>query len=172
MLAEIEFWLRYNFLITKVQRILYVIVVGGTAVDPDSGLEDVAHVYKDYNGTKYSVVLGQTDVVAQKNSYYKLQLLEADNKKKYVNHILSIRHITNVIFFSCSQTRIRINFYITAYNIFTKIKRPRLSGVELNAGSKTPVWIPSSINNTKYMNKFQKNKVSVTTCNLKYNKKK
>ncbi|XP_048485241.1 poly [ADP-ribose] polymerase [Plutella xylostella] len=56
---------------------------GGTAVDPDSGLEDVAHVYKDHDGTKYTVVLGQTDVVAKKNSYYKMQILEADDKKKY-----------------------------------------------------------------------------------------
>ncbi|XP_073951356.1 poly-(ADP-ribose) polymerase [Choristoneura fumiferana] len=58
-------------------------VKGGTAVDPDSGLEDVAHVYKDWSGKKYTTVLGKTDVVAQKNSYYKLQVLEADDKKKY-----------------------------------------------------------------------------------------
>lgn len=58
-------------------------IKGGTAVDPDSGLEDVAHVYKDYNGVKYSVVLCQTDVVAQKNSYYKLQVLKQDDKKKW-----------------------------------------------------------------------------------------
>ncbi|XP_063621514.1 poly [ADP-ribose] polymerase [Cydia splendana] len=56
---------------------------GGTAVDPDSGLEDVAHVYRDDMGTKYTVVLGKTDVVAQKNSYYKMQVLEADDRKKY-----------------------------------------------------------------------------------------
>ncbi|KAJ2939633.1 hypothetical protein O0L34_g14353 [Tuta absoluta] len=59
-------------------------IKGGTAVDPDSGLEDVAHVYKDdEEGAKYTVVLCKTDVVTQKNSYYKLQVLEADNKKKY-----------------------------------------------------------------------------------------
>lgn len=57
-------------------------VKGGIAVDPDSGLEDVAHVYKD-SDAKYTVVLGQTDVVAQKNSYYKMQILESDNKNKY-----------------------------------------------------------------------------------------
>ncbi|CAG9783197.1 unnamed protein product [Diatraea saccharalis] len=56
---------------------------GGTAVDPDSGLEDVAHVYRDGEGTKYTVVLSKTDVVAQKNSYYKLQVLEHENKRKY-----------------------------------------------------------------------------------------
>lgn len=55
---------------------------GGSAVDPDSGLEDVAHVYVDKNGNKYAVVLSLTDVISQKNSYYKLQILEADNSKK------------------------------------------------------------------------------------------
>lgn len=58
-------------------------IQGGTAVDPLSKLEDEAHVYKDEDGTKYTVVLSQTDVVAQKNSYYKLQVLERDDKKKY-----------------------------------------------------------------------------------------
>ncbi|KAI8428805.1 hypothetical protein MSG28_007474 [Choristoneura fumiferana] len=52
-------------------------VKGGTAVDPDSGLEDVAHVYKDWSGKKYTTVLGKTDVVAQKNSYYKYWLFRA-----------------------------------------------------------------------------------------------
>ncbi|KAL4708395.1 hypothetical protein ACJJTC_019631 [Scirpophaga incertulas] len=58
-------------------------IQGGTAVDPDSGLEHVAHVYKDRSGSKFSVVLGKTDVTTQKNSYYKLQILEQDNKQKY-----------------------------------------------------------------------------------------
>ncbi|KOB72904.1 Poly, partial [Operophtera brumata] len=47
------------------------------------GSDDEAHVYKDYDDTKYTVTLCQTDVVAQKNSYYKLQVLERDDKKKY-----------------------------------------------------------------------------------------
>ncbi|XP_020806219.1 poly [ADP-ribose] polymerase [Drosophila serrata] len=57
-------------------------VKDGIAVDPDSGLEDIAHVYvcgKD----KYNVVLGLTDIQRNKNSYYKLQLLEADKMPKY-----------------------------------------------------------------------------------------
>ncbi|CAK1553493.1 unnamed protein product [Leptosia nina] len=58
-------------------------IKGGTAVDPDSGLADEAHVYTDSDGNKYTVILSKTDVVAGKNSYYKLQVLEADNKKKY-----------------------------------------------------------------------------------------
>lgn len=54
----------------------------GLAVDPDSGLEDVAHVYISRNKDKFNVVLGKTDIQRNKNSYYKLQLLESDNKQK------------------------------------------------------------------------------------------
>lgn len=55
---------------------------GGSAVDPDSNLESVAHVYQD-GSDKYTVVLGLTDVQSKKNSYYKLQLLEADKGGRY-----------------------------------------------------------------------------------------
>lgn len=55
---------------------------GGNAVDPDSGLEDVAHVYQS-GDNKYNAVLGLTDIQRQKNSYYKLQLLAADSGNKY-----------------------------------------------------------------------------------------
>ncbi|XP_017099086.2 poly [ADP-ribose] polymerase isoform X1 [Drosophila bipectinata] len=57
-------------------------IKNGMAVDPESGLEDIAHVYargKD----NYNAVLGLTDIQRNKNSYYKLQLLEADKKSKY-----------------------------------------------------------------------------------------
>ncbi|CAH0546205.1 unnamed protein product [Brassicogethes aeneus] len=57
-------------------------VVGGVAVDPDSGLEERAHVYQRGN-EKYTVVLGITDVVNNRNSYYKLQLLEANKGGSY-----------------------------------------------------------------------------------------
>ncbi|XP_018335477.1 poly [ADP-ribose] polymerase [Agrilus planipennis] len=55
---------------------------GGTTVDPDSNLEDQAHVYV-HGKDKYTVILGKTDIQSGKNSFYKLQLLEADNKNKY-----------------------------------------------------------------------------------------
>ncbi|GBP32818.1 Poly polymerase [Eumeta japonica] len=57
-------------------------VKGGTLVDPDSGLADVAHVYIDQNGEKWTVVLNKTDIGEEKNSFYKLQLLEDDVIKK------------------------------------------------------------------------------------------
>jgi len=56
-------------------------VKDGLAVDPDSGLEDIAHVYVEGNNN-YSIVLGLTDIQRNKNSYYKLQLLEADKMTK------------------------------------------------------------------------------------------
>ncbi|XP_061389126.1 poly [ADP-ribose] polymerase [Musca vetustissima] len=58
-------------------------VKDGLAVDPDSGLEDVAHVYISRNKDKFNVVLGKTDIQRNKNSYYKIQLLESDNKQKF-----------------------------------------------------------------------------------------
>ncbi|XP_060772355.1 poly [ADP-ribose] polymerase 1 [Neoarius graeffei] len=57
-------------------------VKGGAAVDPDSGLEDCAHVL-DQNGKIYSATLGLVDIVRGTNSYYKLQLLEDDVRKRY-----------------------------------------------------------------------------------------
>lgn len=55
---------------------------GGGVVDPDSGLEDKAHVLK-VKDTLYSVVLGIVDIQTGRNSYYKLQILEHDKKPKY-----------------------------------------------------------------------------------------
>lgn len=55
---------------------------GGGAVDPDSGLEDCAHIYES-GKDKYTAVLGLTDIQKQKNSYYKLQLLQADAGNQY-----------------------------------------------------------------------------------------
>ncbi|XP_034248574.1 poly [ADP-ribose] polymerase [Thrips palmi] len=54
----------------------------GSAVDPDSGLEDRAHVYKD-GKTIYNAALSITDIQKDKNSFYKLQILEADKSKRY-----------------------------------------------------------------------------------------
>ncbi|XP_056150659.1 poly [ADP-ribose] polymerase 1 [Lampris incognitus] len=57
-------------------------VKGGAAVDPDSGLENSAHVLEQ-NGKMYSATLGLVDIVRGTNSYYKLQLLEDDVQKRY-----------------------------------------------------------------------------------------
>ena len=54
---------------------------GGGVVDPDSGLEDNAHVLK-VKETLYSVVLGVVDIQHDRNSYYKLQVLESDKGRE------------------------------------------------------------------------------------------
>ncbi|XP_054284117.1 poly [ADP-ribose] polymerase-like [Macrosteles quadrilineatus] len=57
-------------------------VKGGSAVDPESGMEDVAHVYN--NGKDiYSAVLSLTDMQSGVNKYYRIQVLESDKKTKY-----------------------------------------------------------------------------------------
>lgn len=66
----------------SVPKSMTVRLKNGSAVDPDSGLDDVAHVYKE-GKTHWTCVLSKTDVQKQKNSYYKLQLLEADNNRQY-----------------------------------------------------------------------------------------
>lgn len=52
----------------------------GLAIDPQSGLQDIAHVCRE-GETIYSVVLNKVDLIRNKNSYYKMQILEADNHK-------------------------------------------------------------------------------------------
>jgi poly [ADP-ribose] polymerase 1 len=54
----------------------------GTAIDPESGLEDVAHVYR-HDGVLYTSVLSFTDIQKNKNSYYKLQVLQSDAGREY-----------------------------------------------------------------------------------------
>ncbi|OTF81933.1 hypothetical protein BLA29_003361 [Euroglyphus maynei] len=54
-----------------------VVIKDGIAVFPDSGLQDKAHVYKKGNDI-YSVVLNLVDLNTNKNSYYKMQLLQDD----------------------------------------------------------------------------------------------
>ena len=55
---------------------------GGAYVDPESKLGDKAHVLK-VGDNLYSVVLGAVNIQDGKNSYYKLQILEHDKKKKW-----------------------------------------------------------------------------------------
>ena len=71
---------------------------GGGVVDPDSGLEDRAHVVKS-SDSLYSVVLGVVDIQNDRNSYYKLQVLEHDVKKKYALICFSaLRSIAALLF--------------------------------------------------------------------------
>jgi len=55
---------------------------GGAYVDPESELENEAHVFKSKDSL-YSAVLGAVNIQDGKNSYYKLQMLEHDKRKKW-----------------------------------------------------------------------------------------
>lgn len=70
----------------------------GTAVDPDSLLEAVSHVYVD-GGTKYFAILNLTDIQEDKNSYFKIQLLETDDKRRYFSFILIFQSIADRIIY-------------------------------------------------------------------------
>ncbi|XP_058169073.1 poly [ADP-ribose] polymerase-like [Anopheles ziemanni] len=54
----------------------------GLIVDPDSGLTEQAHVYKK-GDVIYNCVLNLVDIQRDLNSYYKMQVLEEDNKEMY-----------------------------------------------------------------------------------------
>jgi poly [ADP-ribose] polymerase 1 len=59
-----------------------MVIKEGNVVDPESELQDVAHVLKDGKDV-YNAVLNHVDLTSDKNSYYKLQVLEHDHKKKF-----------------------------------------------------------------------------------------
>ncbi|XP_050521530.1 poly [ADP-ribose] polymerase [Daktulosphaira vitifoliae] len=54
----------------------------GIAVEPQSELQHKAHVYK-HNNEVWNANLCLSDVQTGKNSYYKLQLLQSDNKNRF-----------------------------------------------------------------------------------------
>lgn len=57
----------------------------GSVVDPDSKLENVAHVY--FSGElKFYAILDLVDIGANKNSYFKMQLLESDKERRWVEY--------------------------------------------------------------------------------------
>lgn len=53
-------------------------VKNGSAVDPKSKLHNKSRVFVASDGSLYSSVLGLTDIMKNKNSYYKLQVLESE----------------------------------------------------------------------------------------------
>jgi poly [ADP-ribose] polymerase len=56
----------------------------GSHVDPESGLEEIAHVYRNkHTDVLYNTVLNLVDIKLNKNSYYKIQVLEADFGNKF-----------------------------------------------------------------------------------------
>lgn len=63
-------------------KVANVKLKNGTAIDPDSGLQDIAHVYRQ-DKVLYTTVLSFTDIQKNKNSFYKIQVLESDAGRKF-----------------------------------------------------------------------------------------
>lgn len=66
----------------NVSKTAQVKLKNGSAVDPQAGLDDIAHVYR-HDGVLYTSVLSYTDITKNKNSYYKLQVLQSDVGRDY-----------------------------------------------------------------------------------------
>ena len=58
-----------------------LIVKAGSAVDPESNMQDSAEVAV-IDGRKYTATLAMVDIQSGANSYYKLQLLKMMHRKK------------------------------------------------------------------------------------------
>ena len=71
-----------NFMSKELPKSVKMKLKGGGFVDPESGLEEKAHVLK-VKSALYSVVLGSVSIQEDKNSFYKLQVLEHDKKPKW-----------------------------------------------------------------------------------------
>lgn len=77
----------------------------GTVVDPKSKLQSTTHVYRK-DKVLYSCVLGLTDIQKNKNSFYKLQVLESDYKHLNIGR-------SYYFFFSMGRTGTTIGSFST-----------------------------------------------------------
>ncbi|KAM4693883.1 poly [ADP-ribose] polymerase 1 [Discoglossus pictus] len=66
----------------KSEKKMKLMVKGGAAIDPESGLENSCHVLEK-GGKIFSATLGLVDITRGTNSYYKLQLIEHDRDARY-----------------------------------------------------------------------------------------
>lgn len=61
----------------------------GNEVDPECGLSENAHVFScrlNQRDIKYFVILGHVDILNNRNSYFRMQLLESNEIKLWVKH--------------------------------------------------------------------------------------
>ncbi|BFZ12172.1 hypothetical protein BsWGS_15210 [Bradybaena similaris] len=66
----------------SVPQTVKMMIKGGAAVDPDSGLTEKAHVLLE-RGEPLTAVLGLVDIARGTNSFYKLQALESDTNMSW-----------------------------------------------------------------------------------------
>lgn len=71
---------RANFI--KETKILTMTLKSGSQVDPKSKLDKTTHIFED-NGYIYNAALIYSDIQNDKNSFYKIQLLENDEESVY-----------------------------------------------------------------------------------------
>lgn len=60
------------------------LISDGNEVDPECGLNENANVFRrciNQREIKYSVILGRVDIQNNKNSYYRMQLLESIDRR-------------------------------------------------------------------------------------------
>lgn len=79
-----KFWFDWKLIFVRYTYWHKIDGLGGGAVDPECGLGDNVHVYSEkVNGKNvyYSVILSFVDIYFNKNSYYRLQLLESNGQK-------------------------------------------------------------------------------------------
>lgn len=75
-------FLKNNASLKTKRRIENKFISDGAIIDSNSGLASKAHIYCDKDDEiKYSVVLTKVELSKIKNSFYKLQLLESDEKE-------------------------------------------------------------------------------------------
>ncbi|EDS35349.1 poly [Culex quinquefasciatus] len=80
---EEKFKLTKSIYITSVPSKVTLILKGSLAVGSDSGLGEVTHVYKRKK-LIFNCVLIKVDIQTDKNSYFKVQVLEADKDNMYL----------------------------------------------------------------------------------------
>lgn len=73
---------RESMFVRGAQKVANVILKNGTVVDPQTGLDEIAHVFRD-EGVLYTSTLGLTDIQRNKNSFFKLQILKSDIGRDY-----------------------------------------------------------------------------------------
>lgn len=64
--------------------IFSLLLTDGNEVDQECGLNENAHVFRQFvnqREIKYSVILGLVDIQNNKNSYYRMQLLESIDRR-------------------------------------------------------------------------------------------
>lgn len=114
-------------------------ITDGCAVDPECGLEDNAHVYSQMINTRrvyFNVVLGLCDIENDKNSYYRIQLLESNDQRLYwifevwgrVQTVIGSKRLTNYGRLQDAVERFKVLYKEKTANNFGNIRFIKRAG--------------------------------------------